>query len=91
MTIYRLTQTSLDTQNRYAETVSKGKYFSRMIDVISSMMSDYLDITEERMYWGDFQTILDDKGIYISRTFYNIDDVEKHVMLSLKIEKIEVS
>tara|TARA_R110002153_G_scaffold179431_2_gene332814 strand:+ start:339 stop:617 length:279 start_codon:yes stop_codon:yes gene_type:complete len=92
MTIYRLTQTSVDTQNNYSEWETKGAYFSRMVDAISLMTRDYQNITNERMSWEEYaEEMIEFKGLYITKTFYNIDDVEKDVMLSLKIEKIEVS
>ena len=92
MKIYRLTQKSIDTQNNYSEWESKGEYFSRMADAVSVMTSMYQNVTKDRMSWKEYaQEIVEFRGLYISKTFYGIDDVEKDVMLSLKIEEIEVS
>ena len=93
MKIYRLTQTSIDTKNNYSEWETKGEYFSRLVDAVSTMTRDYQNITEDRMPWKEYaQEMVEFKGLYISKTFYNIhDDVEKVNMLSYKIEEIEVS
>ena len=54
MKIYRLTQTSVDTQNNYSEWETRGEYFSRLVDAVSTMTRDYQNITEDRMPWKEY-------------------------------------
>ena len=94
MKIYRVELTSIYTQKRYAETVSEGEYFSSIGKTMRCAMGIYLDRTSNNFSTEDITsafTMLEDGGKYLSKTFYDSQDVEKDIMLSIQIAEIEVS